>query len=361
MNGITGPEDGAARLAREETMKRSGAVGIGVRSLVALAIALAVVVLVAPGDSTPSQDGVVSDDTVADARIGGGSLDSEVQLLQESPVPRGGVTRSGDAIAVEPPPAAAVIPDVDAGEGESPAPGDPAKGSDDPAEDPADRADEPADPGDDPPGSGDEPDDPADTPTDPGEEPADPGADPGDDPDAPAEPPSTPAAPGVVTAVTCVSGDMTDIVQFDLPDDGGDVSAIVLSRALSPEGPYEEVRSADGGVREIRHAVEPTGTAYYRVHAEGPGGQGENSAIVRNAVVEATAEVGADGYTIRSSNGEIVLAFPAGAYEETTTVNVREVSGSPVGGILAFAGIYDIQPSGPLHGPCSCRWRSIWR
>ncbi|MCK8114047.1 cytochrome c3 family protein [Anaerosoma tenue] len=324
---------------------------IAVRSFVALAIALAVVLLVAPGDSTPSQDGPVSDDAVADARIGGGSLDAEVHSLQESPMPSDGVTRSGDAIAVEPPPVAAVIPDVDAGEAESPAPGDPAEGSDDPAEDPADPADEPADPGDDPPGSGDEPDDPADTPTDPGEEPADPGADPGDDPDAPAEPPSTPAAPGVVTAVTCVSGDMTDIVRFDLPDDGGDVSAIVLSRALSPEGPYEEVRSADGGVREIRHAVESTGTAYYRVHAEGPGGQGENSAIVRNAVVEATAEVGVDGYTIRSSNGEIVLAFPAGAYEETTTVNVREVSGSPVGGILAFAGIYDIEPSGPLGKP----------
>lgn len=192
---------------------------------------------------------------------------------------------------------------------------------------------------------------PVDEPTDdPSQPPADEPTDPVTEPEEPQAPPSAPAAP---TSAECVSGDMEDVITFESDGSGGPVDSYVLLRSISADGPFEAVASCSQDEREIRLQVQSVGTAYYRLRAEGPGGASAETDTVSNAIVGITSEVTPAGKTLRASNGELVLTLPSGAFEETTTLTVDELSGSPVGGIIAFAGVYAIEPSGQLSAPAT--------
>jgi predicted CXXCH cytochrome family protein len=71
-----------------------------------------------------------------------------------------------------------------------------------------------------------------------------------------------------------------------------------------------------------------------------------------------SALVGVEGERLRSSNGEVDLTLPAGAFESSTTVSVVEREEDlPSAGILRLAGVYEITPSGPLGASARLRVR----
>lgn len=172
-------------------------------------------------------------------------------------------------------------------------------------------------------------------------------------PEPPASPPALPpAAPGTPTMLACLSGDMKDVITFSFGD-GGPVSEFVLHRAATSDGEYSQVATAPADASSFAHEVTEASYAYYRVSARGPGGQSAPSAAMRNDAVAISGSVGAEGRTLASSNGEVVLSVSAGAFAETTEVGVREVACSPIDAPLALSGIYDITPDGPLRAPAT--------
>jgi len=169
----------------------------------------------------------------------------------------------------------------------------------------------------------------------------------------PPVPPAPPAAPGKVTAVSCVSDDMADVVTFSAPEDGGSVSSFALLRSTSTDGPFTQVQAAAPDARVFRHSIDETAAAFYAVVAVGAGGEGPRSDLVDNNVVSISAEVTPDGRTLRSSNGEVVLTLAPGSFTTTTTVTIGEAFSAPIGGILSLAGAYMIEPSGALQAPAT--------
>lgn len=179
----------------------------------------------------------------------------------------------------------------------------------------------------------------------------DPSPEPETPPSDPVVPPKPPVAPGMVASVSCMSGDMVDVVTFEPSE--GEVIGYELLRATTPSSEFSSVATSGPEARSFVLPVSECAVSYYRVIAYGPGGTGPLSETVSNDVVAVQAEVPPEGRTLRSSNGEVVLVLPAGAYDTTTSVTVDEISGSPVGGIITFAGIYSIQPSGSLGAPAT--------
>lgn len=176
------------------------------------------------------------------------------------------------------------------------------------------------------------------------------------DPETPVEPePIEP--PGVVAAVACVSGDMTDLVTFEEPLTGGQIHGYVLMRMDSPEATPSVVAATSPDSREFAVRVSVPGVSYYTVAATGPGGTGEASTPVDNRRVLMTAEVPVQGATLASSNGEVRLTLAADSYAETTTVTIAEVDGTAVDRYMPLSGLYDITPSGPL-GSAATLWLS---
>jgi predicted CXXCH cytochrome family protein len=178
--------------------------------------------------------------------------------------------------------------------------------------------------------------------------PVDPPTDPLDPPAPPEEPP---AVPGSVANVACVSGNMADVITFSAPADGGPLSGFTLLRGPTESGPFAVAARASADAADFTLSVETTGTSYYQVFATGPGGSGPVSEIVSNGHVSMSMEVPPPGASLRSSNGEMSLVLPAGAFATTTTVTVEEIDGTPRGGIISLAGVYDITPSGVLGEP----------
>lgn len=176
---------------------------------------------------------------------------------------------------------------------------------------------------------------------------------PAEPPLPPVEPPAPPEPPGAVTDVSCVSGDMEDLIVFSAPGLGGPISAYELWSAPASDGPYSLVATAAVDASGFTVAVETTGTPFYRVSAVGPGGQGPASDAVTNGHVSISRCVTPSGATLRASNGEVVLALPAGAYSTDTTVTIEEIEGSPTGGLIWLAGVYQVEPSGPLGAPAT--------
>lgn len=168
----------------------------------------------------------------------------------------------------------------------------------------------------------------------------------GTPPPPPAEP-AAPDAPSSVRSLACVSGDMVDVITFDAPTEGA-VTGYTLLRAVGDTEEFEIVSSADDGARSFTFAVSECAAARYRVFATGPGGKGPADDTVTNDRVAMSADVPPSGATLRASNGEVVLVLPAEAYLTTTTVTVDEISGTPTGGIVSLAGVYEVSPSGPL-------------
>ncbi|PKQ20590.1 MAG: hypothetical protein CVT66_03955 [Actinobacteria bacterium HGW-Actinobacteria-6] len=194
------------------------------------------------------------------------------------------------------------------------------------------------------------PTEPSDPPVVPPTDPVDPPAEP---PTEPADPPVLPAAPGAIVGVACVSADMADVVTFDAPAVGGSVTSFALLRADSAGGSFVQVATATAESRMFRYSVEEPSAAVYAVVAHGPGGEGPRSSPVDNAVVSIATDVTSGGGTLRSSNGEVVLALAPGTFTSTTTVTIDEVAGTPAGGILSLAGVYRIEPSGDLQAPAT--------
>lgn len=197
---------------------------------------------------------------------------------------------------------------------------------------------------------------PAESPVDAPVIPADPPATPEEPPVAPEpeSPPAPPAAPGAVSEVACVSADMTDIITF-APPAAGEVTTYSLLRSAASDGEYSLVTTAGPDGRTFVVPVSATGSWWYRVSVSGPGGEGPVSAAASNARVLMSAEVTPAGRTLRASNGEIELTLAPGSYATTTTVTVTEVSGSPTGGLISLAGVYEITPSGSLGAPATVR------
>jgi hypothetical protein len=144
---------------------------------------------------------------------------------------------------------------------------------------------------------------------------------------------------------------MADRVTFTPPADGGPVTAYSLLRASSAEGPFEPVATIGADADSFTSAVETAGDWFYRVAASGPGGPGPLSDIVTNDRVLMSATVGSEGALLRSSNGEVILQLASDSFATPTNVTVSEVAGSPSGGLLSLAGMYELAPSGTLGAP----------
>ena len=199
------------------------------------------------------------------------------------------------------------------------------------------------------PPKGEDPEDPPVDPEDPPADPEDPPADPEDPPVDPEDPPATPGVPGVIA---CASGDMKDVVTFELGD-GGPVTFVSLLRATAADGPYSIVATAAPEAGAVIYPVTETGSAYYALQATGPGGDSLPSDCVDNGHVLMSELVTPEGRVLASSNGEVVLSLPPGAFTAPTTVSVTEVSASPTGGLMSLSGVYEITPSGSLGAPAS--------
>lgn len=196
----------------------------------------------------------------------------------------------------------------------------------------------------------------ADPPTDPPVVPQDPPVVPEEPPviPEPVAPPVPPAAPAAAGEVACVSADMADVITFAAPSEG-EVTTFSLLRSATPDGEFSLVTTAGPGARSFVAPVSVTGAWFYRIGVTGPGGEGPLSAVVTNERVLMSAEVTPEGRTLSSSNGEMSLTLASGSYATTTTVTVSEVSGSPTGGLISLAGIYEITPTGPLGAPATVK------
>ncbi|MDO8963043.1 MAG: cytochrome c3 family protein, partial [Coriobacteriia bacterium] len=190
------------------------------------------------------------------------------------------------------------------------------------------------------PPKGDKPVDAEGPPVDPEDPPADP------------EDPLVPDAPGAPTLVACTSGAMKDVVTFDAGT-GGPVSQFSLLRSASADGPSSVVATASADVRIFEFSVDTTGTAYYAVSAQGAGGESAPSGRADNGPVLMRESVPVAGRVLASSNGEVILALPPGAFDQPTDVEVREVSASPTGGLISLSGVYEITPSVSLAAPAT--------
>ena len=170
------------------------------------------------------------------------------------------------------------------------------------------------------------------------------------DPVDPGDPGDPAPAPGAPSGVFCTSGDMKDRIAFSAPEIGMP-DGYELWWSAEREGPFTIVATATADVREFVRSVDATGQAFYRVTASGADGRGEPSEVVDNSIVAIAEQVGPQPVRVVASNGEIILDIPAGAFSTTETVTIEEVSGSPTGGIISLAGVYRIEPSGPLGAP----------
>lgn len=144
---------------------------------------------------------------------------------------------------------------------------------------------------------------------------------------------------------------MKDRIVFEPASLGGVSEGYELWWSTAADGPFSVVETAAADAREFSRSVEATGVAYYRVAATGEGDRSPASDVVDNSVVAIEERIGVEQRLLMSSNGEVRLVLPAGAFSEPTTVTIDEVSGSPTGGIISLAGIYDIAPSGVLGAP----------
>ena len=184
---------------------------------------------------------------------------------------------------------------------------------------------------------------------------------PAPDPDSETDPVitgSVPAAPGIPAGVSAVAGNGVDVVSWTPSLAPG--LTYVITQTASADGQAIEVARVDAMVASATISVGEQGIRYYYVRAVDDIGQVSDLAgPVSTEQVAMSGEVTPSGATLSSSNGDVILELPAGAYEATTTVTVTErtdVDG-PGGGILSLAGIYDIQPSGSLGVPATLRIR----
>ena len=143
---------------------------------------------------------------------------------------------------------------------------------------------------------------------------------------------------------------MKDVITFE-PSAGGPVSYFALLRSATADGGYSVVATASAEARVFSHPVSETGAAFYAVRASGPGGESGASEAADNSLVAIAESVSPEGRVLASSNGEVVLSLPAGAFGATTDVGVTEVSASPTGGLISLSGVYEITPSGTLSAP----------
>jgi len=152
-------------------------------------------------------------------------------------------------------------------------------------------------------------------------------------------------------APVVVSSDMADIVAFEVPD------GAVRARVYLHEGDDSSViANLEAGAGSAILPVTETGYRTYSVEFTVKGRKTQRTATARNDHVQMSSVVGTQGATLASSNGEVVLTLPAGAFESTTTVSVTErEEGVPSAGILRLAGVYDITPSGPLGAPATLK------
>lgn len=144
---------------------------------------------------------------------------------------------------------------------------------------------------------------------------------------------------------------MKDRIVFSAPDGGTPCDTYELWWSAEEEGPFTIVATATADAREFLRSMDATGHAFYRVVGVVADVRGEPSAVVDNAVVAITEPAGPESLRVVASNGEIALDIPAGAFNAPTTLTIDEVSGTPTGGIISLAGVYRIEPSGPLGAP----------
>jgi predicted CXXCH cytochrome family protein len=157
---------------------------------------------------------------------------------------------------------------------------------------------------------------------------------------------------------------MANDVSWEAPTSGGEVTGYFVLRAEGDTAAPSVVATLDASRRSYRDAVSEPGRHTYAIVAlgdadsNGAAVESTPSASASNDIVRMRTQVGAAGGLLRAANGEIELDIPAGAYTASMTVSVAETESVDMPpNLLRLAGVYDLEPSGPLAAPATLRIR----